>query len=116
MHLTLDELHIQLHCDVDAQLPLRESVYVGLIINELVSNAVKHAYGEEGGSIYISLSHENRDYFLEVRDEGRGYNNHVAEVRNLGSRLIETLVEMQLEGTIELDDSKGTHYKIRFSL
>ena len=116
MHLTLDELKIQLYCEVDAHLPLRESVYVGLIINELVSNAVKHAYGEEGGAIYITLSHENEAYCLEVRDDGRGYSNHLAEVRNLGSRLIETLVKMQLDGSIELDDSQGTHYKIRFSL
>jgi len=116
MHLTLDELKIQLYCEVDAHLPLRESVYVGLIINELVSNAIKHAYGEEGGAIYITLSHENEVYCLEVRDEGRGYSNHLAEVRNLGSRLIETLVQMQLDGSIELDDSQGTHYKIRFSL
>lgn len=116
MKVTLQELSIRLNCEVKATLPTRESIYVGLVINELVSNAVKYAYDEEGGEIYIRLQQSGSSYDLEVYDEGDREVEMQADKESLGLKLIDTLVVMQLKGSIEVDSSRGVHYKIRFSV
>ena len=100
--------------NIHAVMPLKESVYVGLIINELVNNAYKHAFGTQEGMINITLTQKKQHYTLQVEDDGQGYTltpkNHT-----LGLKLIHTLVEYQLEGTMEQIMTNGTHYIIRFS-
>jgi len=113
---SLHDLNIDLQSEVDATLPLREAVYVGLIINELVSNAVKHAYTSEGGKLYLRLREDDHDYRLEVCDEGKGYNNRDIQNHTFGLSLVETLVQEQLDGSIEVDLSQGVHYIIRFKV
>ena len=114
MDASLRDLNLELQSDVEATLPLKEAVYVGLIINELVSNAMKYAYEKEGGIIHIRLHESGQVKTLEVCDEGKGYNEQLVEEKSLGLVLVHTLVEEQLEGTLELDITEGTHYTIRF--
>jgi len=88
----------------------------GLIIHELVSNALKHAFPQGGGGeIHIELSREDNRFTLTVSDNGVGLPEGM-DFRNSGSlglQLVNTLVE-QLEGTIELDRSEGTRFTIVF--
>ena len=114
MEVSLQELNIELHTNVTAVLPLKEAVYVGLIINELVTNAVKYAYEEEGGVIHIRLSASATVYTLEVCDEGKGYNERYIDEKSLGLTFVRALVEEQLDGSLQLDSTKGTHYTMRF--
>jgi len=111
---SLRDLNIILKSEVNANLPLKEAVYVGLIINELVSNALKHAYDEQGGIIHVRLTVSGQVYLLEVCDEGNGYNKSERDEKNLGLSLVETLVEDQLEGSLEIDNTNGSHYIVRF--
>jgi two-component sensor histidine kinase/CheY-like chemotaxis protein len=90
----------------------------GLIINELVSNSLKHAFpdGKEG-EIHIELR-KNNDHTLTlvVCDNGLGFPKDL-DFRNtetLGLQLVIALVK-QLKGTIELDRSGGTEVKITFA-
>ena len=98
--------------DIDAVVPC------SLIINELISNALKYAFpaGQEG-EIYIDL-HPDNDYqlILTVSDNGVGLSPDMElhQVESLGLQLVTMLVE-QLEGSIELDRSNGTAFKIVFS-
>ncbi len=90
----------------------------GLIINELISNSIKHAFpdGKYGKvSIYIGLVRKNK-YKLIFRDNGVGFpeNINFRDTDTLGLQLINTLVE-QLDGTIELIVNNGTEFKIYFS-
>jgi len=106
---------IDISTDIDAVVPLRESVYIGLIINELVTNAYKYAFEDIKGSIYISLHHQENHFILIVEDDGKGFvvnNTH----KSLGRKLIHTLVYDQLDGEMELDTDKHTKYTIRFSI
>jgi len=93
------------------------SIPCGLIINELVSNALKHAFpnGKEG-QIRIDLqSDANGKFNLIVSDNGVGmpkgldFNN----TRTLGLQLVNTLVN-QLDGTIELDGREGVSFRMSF--
>ena len=106
---------ISIKTDIDAMIPLRESVYIGLIINELVTNAYKYAFDDHKGTVYISLHHNKNDFILTVEDDGKGF--MVEENNNtLGLKLIHTLVYNQLGGNMETFTNNYTKYIIRFTI
>lgn len=108
--------YITIESSVDVSLPLQEAVYIGLVVNELVTNAIKYAYTDKRGVVYLSLHKSNDTCILEVSDEGKGYSEADVSPKSLGLRLVKTLVEEQLEGTMSVDNTRGTHYTIRFSV
>ena len=91
---------------------------LGLIINELVSNAMKHAFPEgRKGNIAVKLTQNTKadEYTLTVTDDGIGFPEGI-DYRNtetFGLQLVDMLTE-QLGGTIEFDGSEGTSFKIIF--
>ncbi len=96
--------------DIDTAIP------IGLIMNELVSNAMKHAFpGERKGTIAVSLHQEEGGFRLSVRDDGIGFPEDLdfASTESLGMQLVITLVE-QLDGNIELVRGHGTEFRITF--
>jgi len=95
--------------------PLRESVYIGLIVNELVTNAYKYAFENNIGSIYISLHHTKENYILTVEDDGKGFVIDENK-KSLGLKLIHSLVYDQLGGEMEVHTNSQTKYTIRFTL
>ena len=98
------------HMGFDTAIPL------GLIINELVTNSVKYAFPEERkGKIKIILKLKDENYFLTVMDNGVGIPDNInpEKTETLGLKLIISLIN-QLDGTMELDRSHGTKYKINF--
>ncbi len=102
----------------DVSLDLENAIPCGLIINEVVSNALKYAFPENReGEIRISFRSDNVDKIeLIVGDDGVGISEEV-DIRNtetLGLHLIVRLVEYQLGGEIELNRTKGTEYHIKF--
>jgi len=101
----------------DIFLTITTAIPCGLIINELVTNALKHAFPQErDGTITISMTPSNTDsLILTVSDTGIGFPEGI-DFRNtttLGMQLVTSLVE-QLEGTITLARSKGTTFTITF--
>jgi two-component sensor histidine kinase len=87
-----------------------------LIINELVSNALKYAFPKRsGGEICVELTSDNDQFTLIVRDNGVGFPQDLdfRKTKSLGLTLIIMLVR-QLKGTIELDNNDGTEFKINF--
>lgn len=89
----------------------------GLIITELVSNSIKHAFPKDRkGELLIKLnSNNNEKFILTVSDNGIGLPKDI-DIQNtntLGLQLVTSLVR-QLKGTIEVDRSKGTEVKIAF--
>jgi PAS domain S-box-containing protein len=86
------------------------AVSVGLLINELVTNALKHAFTDRG-MLTISLSCEtNEECFLEVQDDGCGAKPGRV---GTGSKLIQALTR-QLHGTYTQTVENGTSVLIRF--
>lgn len=89
----------------------------GLIVTELVSNSLKHAFpARQKGELSIDLHLDNKGTFiLIVRDNGIGFTKDIdfRKTETLGMQLVTSLVN-QINGTIELDRSKGTDFKISF--
>jgi two-component sensor histidine kinase len=78
------------------------AILVGLIINELISNAGKYAYPDRaGGSIWVRVQTENEEIAISVRDEGVGLppDFDPAKSRRLGTRLVNALSK-QLGGEL----------------
>lgn len=107
--LTLEVAEIDL--DIDRAIPC------GLIINELISNALKYAFpGNRSGEIYIHLSQSpSEQYCLIVRDNGIGIPEEIdlETTTTLGLQLVYGLAG-QMGGEIELVRSGGSQFTIRF--
>ena len=101
----------------DISLGLDTAVPCGLIINELVSNSLKHAFpGGMRGQIHIELrSNDDGQVTLRVGDNGVGFPAALdfRKTESLGLELVNTLAD-QLEGTIELHGNSGTEFEIKF--
>ncbi len=101
----------------DVRLGIDTAIPCGLMINELVSNALKHAFPEQRpGEIRIEVRAE-RDggFLLRVSDDGVGLPEGL-DYRNtssLGLRLVNTLAA-QLEGTLSCTTGPGTAFELRF--
>ncbi len=100
---------------VDVKFNMETAIPLGLILNELVSNSLKHAFPDSEGEIFISLHHNGEEIEVIIKDNGVGLpeDMELKNPRKLGLQLVNTLVE-QLEGTIEVDRSHGTEFKIKF--
>jgi len=101
----------------DVFLGVDSAIPCALIINELVSNSLQHAFpdGREG-EFCIELRLEQDQTVLMVSDNGVGFPEDLdfRTTETLGLELVRTLVD-QLEGSIELDRSGGTAFKITFA-
>ncbi len=102
----------------DVYLNIDTAIPCGLLINELVSNALKHAFpiGQKG-TIWIEFHQvPDNQLLLTVKDNGIGFPEGL-DFRNTGSlglRLVGSLAS-QLEGTVEMDTREGTEFRIKFS-
>lgn len=121
----------QVYLGMDTAIPL------GIIVNELLSNALKHAFpAGSGGEIHVKLSkngsfaanydsagpgqsctdEEDFNYVLTVEDNGKGIPDEIdfQNADSLGLQLVNILVE-QIDGCIELKRKHGTKFDIRLS-
>jgi PAS domain S-box-containing protein len=110
--------NINLELDVDkVALNVDTAIPCGLIINELVSNALKYAFSNKAkGTIYIGLHFDEDHYYtLTIRDNGIGLppDWKLKTVNSLGLKLVEILAQ-QLEGTLQVNSHLGTEFSLRF--
>ncbi len=94
---------------------IQEAIPVGLLANEIITNAVKHAFpNERNGTITISLQKVTGAVVLEIADNGIGllHDSESAPKTSLGKELIQALAE-QIDATIELSSAAGLFYTIR---
>jgi PAS domain S-box-containing protein len=90
----------------------------GLIVNELVSNAFKHAFpNEKQGTIWLSLSQDNEGQItLVVQDDGVGFPQDLDldNLESLGLDLVQTLTQ-QLKGNLHIEQKQGAYFTLTFS-
>ncbi|MFA4877072.1 MAG: MASE3 domain-containing protein [Methanoregula sp.] len=111
----VDSRQVALEIDIGKiMLRINTAIPLGLIINELASNALKHAFADgRTGTLSISAREENKTLSLTIKSDGIPIPPDLdwRNAESLGLRLVISLVD-QLDGTIELDRSSGTAFTI----
>lgn len=119
--ITLDTQIEDLSLDIETAIPC------GLIVNELVSNALKYAFPDDRtGVVQVSLTHSPnsspdsqppRPLTLIVRDNGIGLppDFNLKQTKTLGISLVQGLVQ-QIKGTLEVSCQQGTEFKVQFTI
>ena len=97
----------------DASIPLDTAIPLALIINELVVNALKHAYiGVKDPFLVIKLQYVNESLQIQIIDNGNGFLIQEGKKQNsFGLKLIKSLIQ-QLDGRIKKMEARGTHWVI----
>ena len=113
------ERNINLILDLEpVELNIETANPCGLIVNELISNALEHGFSDRpSGNIWLKLKHNLDDRIaLTVEDDGIGFKagKNLQNSNSLGLELVCTLVE-QIDGQIALDTSVGTKIEIVFN-
>jgi PAS domain S-box-containing protein len=116
----VDGSHVSLAIDAgQVRLPIDSAIPCGLAVNELISNALKHAFRPgQGGQIEVSLAYDGeRDVVLRVSDNGVGVPDHVdlAHTETLGLQLV-TLLADQLGGSAIMRRADPTCFTLRFPI
>ena len=106
--------HILLDCDAeDITARAETAIHLSIIVNELVTNALKHAFDDKGGEIRVRCAADGEGLQLEVADNGSGFKISTAKRSGLGTRLVDRFVQ-ELGARHEVESSRdGTTHRIR---
>ncbi len=105
----------------DVFLTVNQAIPCALVLNELMSNAFKHAFKDGAPGVIrvtITMNDDNSGVHMSVRDNGVGIPEDVDfdSTDTLGLQLVKTLVELQLKGSVKLLRDTGTELLIEFKL
>ncbi|NGP88752.1 sensor histidine kinase [Fodinibius halophilus] len=117
------DVHIQDDVDIslktyfeEVTLNINQAVPLGLIVNEMLANAVKYGCNPScDGDITVSLSERDELVTLSIKDNGPGLPEEVSYERadSSGMVIVKTLVQ-QLEGEVTLQDKEGVYFELKF--
>ena len=113
--------HVELKIEAeDIKFGIDQATPLGLLINELISNSLKHGFPEDRkGAVTIRLKKTDEDEIeLVVGDSGIGLPEDFdwRNTDSVGFKLVTILAEGQLDGNIDLDRDGGTHFTVRFKI
>jgi two-component sensor histidine kinase len=116
--LEIDPNRVRLRMDLrKSLLDIRTAIPCGLIVNELVSNALQHAFpGARAGTIQVGLRpFPGRTFKLVVADNGVGWPVRLdpRQAKTLGLQIV-TMLTNQVEGSLTLKKAKGTRFELVF--
>lgn len=96
-------------------LDINTAIPCGLIINELITNSIKHAFPDSQGNINVEFFRENDNLKLIVNDDGIGIPEDldIENTTTLGLRLLSSLVD-QIEGNLKIHKNNGSSFEITF--
>ncbi|MDE2430471.1 MAG: PAS domain S-box protein [Burkholderiales bacterium] len=114
----VDTKNLSLNIDAGAVfLPINSAIPCGLLINELVTNSLKHAFldGQAGEISVILALQDNGNILLTVADTGVGIDENldINNIETLGLRLV-TLLSQQLNGELTIQRQKPTKFSLEF--
>lgn len=98
---------------------VEKSVHVGLIVNEIITNSIKHAWNKNSVNKQIMISSckkEDGIFLLNVADNGTGFKNKMPTgcTKTFGLRLIRSIVD-QYDGELQLENNKGAVIEIKMN-
>lgn len=109
-----DKKNVEVHVGLrNPSMNIDMAIPIGLIVNELVTNAFKHAFAQTGmAKITISLEGDKEAMELKVADNGKGMEPSATQSKSFGMKLVHTLVE-QLNGSLQQKQENGTVFTIQ---
>jgi two-component sensor histidine kinase len=96
-------------------LDMQKAIPFGIIANEILSNAFRHAFGEEAGRVSVEVEPQGEgEWKITFGDSGKGIPPHVdlETPETLGLRLIRDLAD-QIDGKLTIERGRGTVYTLR---
>jgi len=97
------------------ELSMRCAMNLGLIVNELVTNAQKHAFGEvEGAKISILLQKDDKLVVLKIKDNGYGFKNLEQIKENLGLSLVRDFATSLSDAIVQYSNDNGAVVTVIF--
>jgi len=102
----------------DFSVDVRTSVSIGIIVNELITNAMKYAFAPgESGAISVSASKIENIATIVIEDNGKGMPESVGvgSSSGFGLKLVEIFTD-QIEGTINIERNRGTKFILEFKV
>ncbi|URA10727.1 PAS domain S-box protein [Thermospira aquatica] len=114
-----EKRRIRLSLDIaDVTIAAKKAVFLGIVMNELLTNAYKYAFrGRDSGEIAVSIHEHDGKVSMVVRDNGVGMEERMdASSQGLGIMLVTMLVTEQLGGKYERKEDNGTVWEIEFVL
>ena len=114
-NINTDAIKLKINID-NFLLSVNTAITCGLIINELISNALKYAFPEgRAGEIRINFQSSRGEIIITVSDNGIGLpeNVNLQKTESLGLQIVLALTN-QLQGEIEIERSNGTEFRITF--
>lgn len=106
--------NILIHLNASTKITMNQSIYLGIILNELMTNAFKYAFLDGQGEIQISLQKEGAQTLFVFEDNGRGFDEQSLSEDTFGLSFIEALVTDELKGKIYIDSHDGVSVRIVF--
>jgi PAS domain S-box-containing protein len=115
-NMDFNQVLIKIEWEVVAKLDINTAMPLGLLINELITNSLKHAFpGNMSGELKISMIKKNGEFVMVVSDNGVGMPGYInfEDPDTLGLQLVNSLVH-QIDGQISLDRTNGTRFEVIF--
>lgn len=112
-----DKIPIRFKLDIaEVDFNVSDSIALGMITSELVSNSMKHAFGQvTDPEIRITLSVHKNEVMFTVRDNGPGLQKEDENKKTMGLRLID-IFSRQLKAKYHLQNENGCKFEIKFSI
>ncbi len=106
-------IEVKIHSE-NILISIDDAIPLGLIVNELVSNAFKHAFKTNlSGEVKVAVYSDKEKYLISVKDTGAGLDENFAlqKTSSFGLKLVNTLAE-QMKGSVEIIRNGGTEFKV----
>jgi PAS domain S-box-containing protein len=120
----IQELYISQNTKLEVDLYIDQLIFstnrciqIGMVLHELCVNSLKYAFSEEKDNLLCIHLRKNGDKIhFKIRDNGEGHDNinELSKVDSIGMQLIHTIVEDQLDGTIQFCNNNGLECNITF--
>jgi two-component sensor histidine kinase len=111
---SFNKQNIKISTNFSINLDIQESIYCGIILNELLTNSFKYAFPNQNGSINISLVLKQGIYYFNIKDNGIGFDYNSKIDESFGLNFINAIVEDKLNGKIKFDCINKTDILITF--
>ena len=109
---------IKLSTDIDAiELDVDTIIPIGLILNELISNALKYAFeNKENGLLQVAIKLQNDKLLLQVKDNGKGIENidTLGKSTSMGYKLVQSFLQ-KLNAQMKIENQNGTNIELTIS-